>query len=421
MAELLRFATAGSVDDGKSTLIGRLLYDSKAIFEDQLAAVERSSEQMGTEYTNLALLTDGLRAEREQGITIDVAYRYFATPKRKFIIADTPGHIQYTRNMVTGASTADLALVLVDARNGILEQSRRHAFLASLLRIPHLVVCVNKMDLVDWSEDRFDEIKAEFREFAMKLDVTDLSFIPMSALLGDNVVDRSMHMDWYEGSSLLHHLEEVHIASDRNLIDPRFPVQYVLRPFSNEFHDYRGYAGTLAGGVMRPGDEVVVLPSGFTSTVKAIETVDGKLDEAYAPMSVTVTLNDEIDVSRGDMICRPNNQPHVGQDIDAMVCWMSERSSLTSQTKVALKHTTRNARAMVKELQYRLDINTLHRDDHAAGLALNEIGRVSLRTTVPLFFDEYRRNRTTGSFILIDEGTNSTVGAGMILGPTQFP
>ncbi len=419
MAELLRFATAGSVDDGKSTLIGRLLYDSKAIFEDQLASVERTSQQMGAEYTNLALLTDGLRAEREQGITIDVAYRYFATPKRKFIIADTPGHIQYTRNMVTGASTADLALVLVDARNGIVEQSRRHAFLASLLRIPHLVVCVNKMDLVDWSEERFEEIKAEFREFATKLDVADLSFIPLSALLGDNVVERSTNMGWYEGSSLLHHLEEVHIASDRNLIDARFPVQYVLRPFSNEWHDYRGYAGTLAGGVVKPGDEVIVLPSGFTSTVRSIDTANGPVEEAFTPMSVAITLDDDIDVSRGDMICRPHNQPHVGQDIDAMVCWMSEQTTLAPRARLALKHTTRSARCLVKDMQYRLDVNTLHREHGIDALRLNEIGRVSLRTTVPLFYDEYRRNRTTGSFVLIDEAANTTVGAGMILGPTQ--
>jgi bifunctional enzyme CysN/CysC len=420
MAELLRFATAGSVDDGKSTLIGRLLYDSKSIFEDQLEAVEATSERMGSEYVNLALLTDGLRAEREQGITIDVAYRYFATPNRKFIIADTPGHIQYTRNMVTGASTADLALILVDARNGIVEQSRRHTFIATLLRIPHIVVCVNKMDLVEWSEERFEEIKAEFREFAMKLEIGDLSFIPVSALLGDNVVDRSDNMKWYDGSSLLHHLEQVHIASDRNLIDPRFPVQYVIRPFSNEFHDYRGYAGTVAGGTMKPGDEVVVLPSGFTSTIKSIETADGRVDEAFSPMSVTVTLNDEIDISRGDMICRPNNQPTIGQDIDAMVCWMTEQSKLVPRTKLAIKHTTRSARAMVKDIHYRLDINTLHRDEHADHLQLNEIGRISLRTTVPLFFDEYRRNRETGSFILIDEGTNATVGAGMIIGPSQL-
>jgi bifunctional enzyme CysN/CysC len=417
--ELLRFATAGSVDDGKSTLIGRLLYDSKAIFEDQLEAVERTSLERGDAYTNLALLTDGLRAEREQGITIDVAYRYFATPKRKFIIADTPGHVQYTRNMVTGASTADLALVLVDARKGVLEQSRRHAFLASLLGIPHLVVCVNKMDLVDWSEERFEEIKAEFRAFAMKLDVRDLMFVPVSALHGDNVVERSPNMPWYEGSPLLHHLEEVHIASDRNLIDARLPVQYVIRPMSDEHHDYRGYAGTVAGGVFKPGDQVVVLPSGFTTTIAAIDTADGPVDEAFAPMAVTVRLADDIDASRGDMICRDRNRPQVGQDLEAMVCWLTEQSALAPRAKLAIKHTTRWGRALVKDLQYRLDVNTLHRDEAATALQLNEIGRVQLRTTVPLFFDEYRRNRATGSFVLVDEATNNTVGAGMILGPTD--
>jgi bifunctional enzyme CysN/CysC len=420
MTEMLRLATAGSVDDGKSTLIGRLLYDSKAIFEDQLEAVERTSRERGDEYTNLALLTDGLRAEREQGITIDVAYRYFATPKRKFIIADTPGHIQYTRNMVTGASTADVALILIDARKGVLEQSRRHAFLATLLGIPHLVLCVNKMDLVDWSEERFEEIKAEFRAFAMKLDVHDLTFIPVSALHGDNIVDRSANMAWYEGSSLLHFLEEVHIASDRNLIDARFPVQYVIRPQNQsdlETHDYRGYAGTVAGGIFRPGDEVVVLPSGFTSTISSIETADGPIEEAYAPMSVTLRLTDEIDVSRGDMIARRRNHPHVGQDIEAMVCWLSEGTWLREGAKLAIKHTTRWARALVKDLQYQLDVNTLHRYEDAVGLSLNEIGRVTLRTTAPLFYDEYRRNRTTGSFILVDEATNTTVGAGMILAP----
>jgi bifunctional enzyme CysN/CysC len=415
VSELLRLATAGSVDDGKSTLIGRLLYDSKAIFEDQLDAIEATSARMGAEYTNLALLTDGLRAEREQGITIDVAYRYFATPRRKFIIADTPGHIQYTRNMVTGASTADLALILVDARKGIVEQSRRHAFLSSLLQIPHLVLCVNKMDLVDWSEDRFHEIADEFRGFAAKLDISDLSTIPVSALQGDNVVTRSENMPWYEGASLLHHMEQVHIASDRNLIDARFPVQYVIRPHSAEHHDYRGYAGTVAGGSFKPGDEVLVLPSGFTSTVKSIDTADGPVDEAFAPMSVSITLNDEIDISRGDLICRPHNQPRVTQDIEAMVCWMDETSALTSRRKLAIKHTTRSARAMVRDLQYRLDVNTLHRDEQAPELVLNEIGRVTLRTTLPLFCDEYRRNRTTGSFILIDEDTNATVAAGMIL------
>jgi bifunctional enzyme CysN/CysC len=417
--ELLRLATAGSVDDGKSTLIGRLLYDTKSIFEDQLEAVERTSIQRGEEYTNLALLTDGLRAEREQGITIDVAYRYFATPRRKFIIADTPGHIQYTRNMVTGASTANLALILIDARKGILEQSRRHAFIASLLRIPHLVLCVNKMDLVDYDQDVFERIKDEFRDFASKLDVADLTFIPVSALKGDNVVERSPNMPWYEGASLLHHLEEVHIASDRNLIDVRFPVQYVIRPMSDAHHDYRGYAGTVAAGVLKQGDEVMVLPSGFTSRIASIDTYDGPLDEAFPPVSVTIRLEDELDISRGDMICRPNNQPTVGQDVDAMVCWLTEQTALVPRAKLAIKHTTRLARALVSDLQYRLDINTLHRDETAESLTLNEIGRVSLRTTVPLFYDEYRRNRTTGSFILIDEATNNTVGAGMILGPSR--
>ncbi len=417
--EMIRIATAGSVDDGKSTLIGRLLYDSKAIFEDQLEAVERTSRDRGDEYTNLALLTDGLRAEREQGITIDVAYRYFATPRRKFIIADTPGHIQYTRNMVTGASTADLAMVLIDARNGIVEQSRRHAFLASLLRIPHLVLCVNKMDLVDYDQGVFDAIKDEFRQFATKLDVTDLTFIPISALDGDNVVHRSANMPWYEGGSLLHHLEEVFIASDRNLIDARFPVQYVLRPQSGTHLDYRGYAGTMAGGVLKPGDEVIALPSGFASTIARIDGPDGPVTEAFAPMSVAITLTDEIDISRGDMLCRLHNQPQVGQDIDAMICWMSEHAPLTPNGKYFIKHTTRIGRALVRSLQYRLDVNTLHRDHDATSLSLNEIGRVSLRTTTPLFYDEYRRNRDTGSFILIDEASNTTVAAGMILGPAQ--
>ena len=415
--EILRLATAGSVDDGKSTLIGRLLYDTKSIFEDQLEAIERTSIQMGSQYVNLALLTDGLRAEREQGITIDVAYRYFATPRRKFIIADTPGHIQYTRNMVTGASTADLALILIDARNGVVEQSRRHAFISSLLRIPHLVVCVNKMDLVGYEEEAYELVCAEFTEFARKLDVGDVTFIPISALHGDNVVDRSANMAWYQGTSLLHHLEHVHIASDRNLIDARFPVQYVIRPYNDEHHDYRGLAGTVAGGIFKPGDEVMVLPSGLTSRVAAIETFDGSLDEACAPMSVTIRLADDLDVSRGDMLCRPNNQPLVGQDIEAMVCWMGDRTRLTAGAKLTIKHTTRTARALVKELRYRLDINSLHRQEGVESLGLNDIGRVSLRTTQPLFFDEYRRNRATGSFILIDESSMATVGAGMIIGP----
>ena len=414
--ELLRLATAGSVDDGKSTLIGRLLYDSKQILEDQLEAVERTSRERGDEYTDLALLTDGLRAEREQGITIDVAYRYFATPRRKFIIAYTPGHIQYTRNMVTGASTANLALILIDARKGILEQSKRHAFIASLLRIPHLVLCVNKMDLVDYDRSVFEEIKEEFTDWASRLDITDLTFIPISALHGDNVVDRSLNMEWYDGPSLLHHLEEVYIASDRNLIDCRFPVQYVIRPKSNAHHDYRGYSGMIAGGVFKPGDDVVVLPSGFTSTIRSIDTADGPVDEAFPPMSVTMTLDDEVDVSRGDMICRPHNHASVGQELDTMVCWLTDQSELRAGAKLAIKHATRSARALVRDLLYRLDVNELHRDEDSESLSLNEIGRIALRTTAPLFFDEYRRNRTTGSFILIDETTNNTVGAGMILG-----
>jgi bifunctional enzyme CysN/CysC len=412
--ELLRFATAGSVDDGKSTLIGRLLYDTKSIFEDQLEAVERTSRDRGDEHVNLALLTDGLRAEREQGITIDVAYRYFATPKRSFIIADTPGHIQYTRNMVTGASTASLALVLVDARNGIVEQSRRHAFITSLLRVPHLVVCINKMDLVDYDESVFNRIKDEFRAFAAKLDVGDLSFVPISALHGDNVVHRSENMPWYDGSSLLHHLEDVHIASDRNLIDVRFPVQYVIRPQSTAYHDYRGYAGQVAGGVMKPGDEVIVLPSGLKTTIAGIDSAHGEVAEAFAPMSVTVRLTDDIDVSRGDMICRPQNQPTVSQDIDAMICWLDDEP-MRERSMYAIKHTTRVARAQVRGLDYRMDVNTLHRDETADSLSLNEIGRVKLRTTVPLFADEYRRNRTTGSFLVIDESTGATVGAGLVL------
>ncbi|MEU4527503.1 GTP-binding protein [Micromonospora ureilytica] len=413
--DLLRFATAGSVDDGKSTLIGRLLYDTKSLFTDQLAAVEAVSAARGDEYTNLALLTDGLRAEREQGITIDVAYRYFATPRRKFIIADTPGHIQYTRNMVTGASTADLALILVDARKGLVEQSRRHAFLCSLLRVPHLVLCVNKMDLVDWSQEVYERIADEFTAFAAKLDAPDLTVVPISALRGDNIVTRSDNMPWYEGPSLLHHLERVHIASDRNLVDVRFPVQYVIRPQSTTVTDYRGYAGQVASGVLKPGDEVMVLPSGFTSRIAAVETADGPVQEAFPPMSVTVRLADEIDISRGDLICRPNNAPAVAQDIEAMVCWMDETAPLRVGGRYAIKHTTRSARAIVRGLHYRLDINSLHRDESADELRLNEIGRVRLRTTVPLLADEYRRNRTTGGFVIIDEATNRTVGAAMIV------
>ncbi|GAA4915274.1 sulfate adenylyltransferase subunit 1 [Streptomonospora salina] len=416
--DILRFATAGSVDDGKSTLIGRLLFDSKSIFEDQLDAVERTSRGRGEEQTNLALLTDGLRAEREQGITIDVAYRYFATPRRTFIIADTPGHIQYTRNMVTGASTSDLAIILVDARKGLQEQSRRHAFLTTLLQVPHVVVAINKMDLVDYSQERFDEIKDEFTAFATKLDVNDLTFVPISALHGDNVVDRSINMPWYDGSSLLHHLEHVHIASDRNLIDARFPVQNVIRPqraADPELHDYRGYAGMVSGGVFKAGDEIMHLPSGLTSRIAKILTADGELDEAFPPLSVTMLLEDDIDISRGDMLCRPNNQPEASQDIEAMVCWMAESRKLTPRSKLVIKHTTRTAKVMVRDVRYRLDVNSLHRDEEAEDLSLNEIGRVSMRATQPLFADEYKDNRLTGGFVLIEEGTNTTVGAGMIV------
>ncbi|SHG54855.1 adenylylsulfate kinase /sulfate adenylyltransferase subunit 1 [Jatrophihabitans endophyticus] len=423
MSELLRLATAGSVDDGKSTLIGRLLFDSKAIFEDQLSAVAKTSESRGQAAPDLALLTDGLRAEREQGITIDVAYRYFATPRRKFIIADTPGHIQYTRNMVTGASTADVAMILIDARNGVLEQSRRHAFLASLLGIPHLIVCINKMDLVDFSQERFEEIRSEFRRFATKLEISDLAFIPMSALSGDNVVQRSDAMPWYEGTSLLHHLEQVHIDSDRNLIDVRLPVQYVIRPqqtAGTELHDFRGYAGTIAGGVIRTGDEVTVLPSGFTTSVSAVWAPGGrKLDEASAGQAVTLELADDIDISRGDLICRPHNRPHVGQELDAMVSWMTAETELKAGGRYVVQHTTRSTRGVVRELDYRLDVNTLHRDETAQSLQLNEIGRIRFRTQQPLLFDAYRRSRETGSFILVDEATNNTVAAGMITGPAQ--
>lgn len=417
--DLVRLATTGSVDDGKSTLIGRMLYDTKQIFQDQLAAIEEASRRRGSDQVDLALLTDGLRAEREQGITIDVAYRYFATPKRKFILADTPGHVQYTRNMVTGASTADIALVLVDARMGVLEQTRRHAFISSLLQVPHLVLVVNKMDLVDYSEDAYDQIVGEFRDFASRLDIADLRFVPVSALEGDNVVEPSVNMPWYDGSPLLKIMEDIHVASDRNLIDARFPVQYVIRPHRAEFHDYRGYAGQVASGVFRPGDEVIALPSGFKSRITAIDTFDGRVDEAPTPMSVVIRLEDNIDLGRGDMLARPHNQPMVGQDIDAIVAWMSESVELKPGAKYAIKHTTRWARALVTDLRYRFDVTTLHRDEEATSLGLNEIGRIRLRTTAPLFFDEYRRNRETGSFILVEEATNNTVGAGMIGGPAE--
>jgi bifunctional enzyme CysN/CysC len=417
--DLLRFATAGSVDDGKSTLIGRLLFDSKSLFTDQLAAVERVSRDRGNDYTDLALITDGLRAEREQGITIDVAYRYFATPRRKFIVADTPGHIQYTRNMVTGASTADVALVLLDARRGITEQSRRHAFIATLLGVPHIVVCVNKMDLVEFSEEVFESIRAEFGEFATRLRVPDMAFIPVSALLGDNVVTRSTNMPWFDGAPLLSHLERLHVASDRNLVDVRFPVQYVVRPQSHTVRDYRGYAGTVSSGVLKPGDPVMALPSGLETTIATIETADGPVAEAFPPMAVTITLADELDIGRGDMLCRPHNVPAVVQDIDADVCWMDATSSLAVGARYAIKHTTRWARTVVKELDYRIDVNTLHRVEGATELALNEIGRVRLRATQPLFVDPYQPNRATGGFILVDESSNRTVAAGMIRASTR--
>ena len=412
--DLLRFTTAGSVDDGKSTLIGRLLYDSKSIFQDQMEAIETASTKKGEEKVNLALLTDGLRAEREQGITIDVAYRYFATPKRKFIIADTPGHIQYTRNMVTGASTANLAIILVDARNGIVEQTRRHSFIASLLGIPHIIYCINKMDLVDYKEEAYQNIKEELVGFSSKLTTKDVRFIPISALNGDNVVNRSNKMEWYDGSTLLHTLENIHIASDHNHIDCRFPVQNVIRPQKDEFHDYRGYAGRIAGGIFKVGDDVVVLPSGFQSKIKSIDTFNGSIKEAFAPMSITLTLQDDLDISRGDMIVRPNNQPKVGQDIDLMICWMSE-TPLIPRGKYTLRHTSKEARCMIKEVQYKVDINTLHRKEDDLQIGCNDIARISIRVTQPLFYDKYNTNRNTGSIILIDEGTNNTVGAGMVI------
>ena len=412
--ELLRFSTAGSVDDGKSSLIGRLLYDSKSIFQDQMDAIEAASAKRGEEYVNLALLTDGLRAEREQGITIDVAYRYFSTPKRKFIIADTPGHIQYTRNMVTGASTANLAIILVDARKGIIEQTYRHSYIASLLQIPHIIVCINKMDLVEWDEKTFNRIVNDYKAFASKLDIKDVHFLPISALAGDNVVNRSENMDWYQGPTLMYLLETIHIGSDLNHIDARFPVQYVIRPMKNEYHDFRGYAGRIAGGVFRVGDKVKALPSGFSSKIKSIVTMDGDLQEAFAPQSVTITLEDEIDISRGDMLVRENNMPQVEQEFDVMLCWMNEKK-MVPRGKYILRHTSRECKCIVKETKYKLNINTLQRLEDDLELGLNDIGRVSIRTTVPLFFDSYRKNRITGSIILVDEATNETVAAGMIV------
>ncbi|MCX8238539.1 MAG: sulfate adenylyltransferase subunit CysN [Akkermansiaceae bacterium] len=413
--DLLRFTTAGSVDDGKSTLIGRLLYDSKSIFEDQLEAIKESSRKKGDENMNLALLTDGLKAEREQGITIDVAYRYFATPKRKFIIADTPGHIQYTRNMVTGASTANLAIVLIDARKGVIEQTKRHSFIANLLRIQHVVVAVNKMDLVDYSQDVYDKIIADYKSFASRLDnIVDIRPIPISALNGDNIVNRSENMPWYEGASLLYHLENVYVGGDENHVQARFPVQWVIRPQSDKFHDFRGFAGRVSGGVFKPGDAVRIMPSGFSTTIDKIYQDKKELAEAFAPQSVVMTLNDEIDISRGDMLVKDNNAPHLGQDIEAMICWFST-VNLNPRSKFVIRHTTREAKAIVSELRYKMDINTLRKNEDVSSLTLNEIGRVKLHTASPLFYDSYNKNRHTGSFILIDPGTNETVAAGMIL------
>ena len=412
--ELLRFTTAGSVDDGKSTLIGRLLYDSKSIFEDQLEAVKRASIRRGNEHVDLALLTDGLRAEREQGITIDVAYRYFATPKRKFIIADTPGHTQYTRNMVTGASTANAAIILIDARNGVTEQTCRHSYIASLLRIPHVIACINKMDLVDYSQDVFNKIQYDYAEFAKKLDIPEIRFVPISALHGDNVVDVSVKMPWYDNGTLRQVLEGIEIGNDHNLTDPRFPVQYVIRPLSDEFHDYRGYAGRVAGGVFSPGDKITVLPSMLKSTIKTIDVYKTQADRVYAPMSVTITLNDDIDISRGDMLVKEDNMPQVTQDIDMMVCWMNEKP-LQLNGKYAIKHTTRDVRCIIKEVRYKVNVNNLEHIEGDLNVGLNDIACISIRTTKPLFVDPYKKNRRTGSLIIIDEATNSTIGVGMVL------
>lgn len=413
----LRFATVGSVDDGKSTLIGRLLYDSKSIFEDQLEHIEAVSKRRGDDYVDLSLLTDGLRAEREQGITIDVAYRYFATPKRSFIIADCPGHIQYTRNMITGASNVDLAIVLVDARTGVVEQTRRHSLLVSLLGVPHLVICVNKMDLVDYDQQRFDEIRTEFEEFASRLDLQDVTFLPISALAGDNVVTRSANMNWFEGPTLLHHLENVYTASDLNRIDVRFPVQYVIRPQRAEYPDYRGYAGRVAGGVLRVGDDVLVLPSGLTTSITGIDSPLGPKESAEPGEAVTLLLADDLSITRGDMICRPNNRPRATQELEAMLCWMDDSAPLQPGKIYSIKHTTRMARAKVNQVMYRLNISNLHRESDVTQLTMNEIGRVTLHTTTPLFFDDYHQNRTTGCFILVDETTGQTAGAGMLLSP----
>ena len=412
--ELLRFTTAGSVDDGKSTLIGRLLYDSKAIFEDQMEAIERASIDKGENQVNLALLTDGLRAEREQGITIDVAYRYFATPKRKFIIADTPGHVQYTRNMVTGASTANAAIILIDARNGVVEQTIRHSYIASLLQIPHIIVCINKMDLVNFGENVFEEIRRDFNSISDKLDIKDIRFVPISALKGDNVVDRSKNMDWYDGPTLMYLLEHLHISNDLNFMDARFPVQYVVRPQSDEYHDYRGYTGRIAGGVFKTGEKVVVMPSGFTSTIKSIDSMNEKLDMAFPPQSVSIILEDDIDISRGDMIVKEKSLPQVNQDITMMICWLNEKP-MNPGGKYVLKHTTKDVRCVIKTVDYKVNINTLDKIYDDNNIGLNEIGQLTIRTTQPLLFDSYRKNRITGSVIFVDEGTNETVCAGMIL------
>jgi bifunctional enzyme CysN/CysC len=408
--ELLRLVTCGSVDDGKSTLIGRLLFDTKQIFVDQLEHIEDVSRRRGNEYVDLALLTDGLRAEREQGITIDVAYRSFVTPKRRFQLADAPGHVQYTRNMVTGASTAELGIVLVDAREGVVEQTRRHAYILSILRVPHAVVAVNKMDLVDWSQERFEEIASELD----RLGLPDLCVIPISALRGDNVVDRSENMPWYEGPLLLEHLETVEIASDRDLDSRRFPVQWVIRPMSDEHHDYRGYGGQVAGGVWSAGDEVVVLPAGARTQVEAVETIDGPLETAVPPMSVTIRLADDVDVSRGDMLADPADPPVVARELEARVCWMSERP-LEPRTRLAVKQTTRSVRAIADELLSRIDVHTLEDVPTPERLELNDIGVVRLRLSEPLCVDPYLENRATGAFVIVDEATNETVGAGMVL------
>lgn len=412
--ELLRFTTAGSVDDGKSTLIGRLLFDSKQIFEDQMEAITKTSNQKGYEHVDLSLLVDGLKAEREQGITIDVAYRYFATPKRKFIIADTPGHIQYTRNMVTGASTANAALILVDVRKGVLEQTIRHSFIASLLQIPHLIICINKMDLVDYDESAFNKVVEEYRHLSSKLDIKDVNFIPISALKGDNVVDKSENTPWYKGATLMYLLEHLHISSDENHIDCRFPIQYVIRPQQTEHHDYRGYAGRISSGIFKPGDKVKVLPSGEVAHIKSIDLFGENIEEAFAPMSVTMTLDTDVDISRGDMIVRENNIPNIAQEFDVMVCWMNP-NKIQSGGKYGIRHTIKDARCVVKEIKYKIDISTLHRNEEDKEIGMNDIARITLKTTAPLFFDSYRKNRHTGSIILIDESTNETVGAGMIV------